>query len=193
LSGLACVFVSLCYAELASMVPIAGSAYTYAYATLGEGVAWIIGWDLILEYGISAAPVAASWSGYAQSFLGNYGFVLPEWARTANLAIANGHIDIAHTQVDVLAILVILAITTLIAVGIKESASVNNVLVYVQVVAIVDFTASSPVPRSSSSHTSDSTRSRSPPRRRDFRRRTSRSPSSRRSESARSCTWRSQS
>ena len=61
LSGLACVFVSLCYAELASMVPIAGSAYTYAYATLGEVVAWIIGWDLILEYGISVAPTAASW------------------------------------------------------------------------------------------------------------------------------------
>jgi APA family basic amino acid/polyamine antiporter len=139
LSGLACVFVSLCYAELASMVPIAGSAYTYAYATLGEAVAWIIGWDLILEYGISAAPVAASWSGYAQSFLGNYGLVLPEWARTANLAIANGHIDVAHTQVDVLAVLVILAITTLIAVGIKESASVNTILVYVQVVAIVVF------------------------------------------------------
>ena len=60
LSGLACAFVSLCYAELASMVPIAGSAYTYAYATLGEAVAWIIGWDLILEYGVSVAPVAAS-------------------------------------------------------------------------------------------------------------------------------------
>jgi len=139
LSGLACVFVSLCYAELASMVPIAGSAYTYAYATLGEAVAWIIGWDLILEYGISAAPVAASWSGYAQSFLQNYGVTLPGWARVAHLAISAGGVDLAHSQVDVLAVFVILAITALIAVGIKESASVNTILVYVQVVAIVVF------------------------------------------------------
>ena len=67
LSGLACFFVSFCYAELASMVPIAGSAYTYAYATLGEVVAWIIGWDLLLEYGISVAPTASAWSGYMQA------------------------------------------------------------------------------------------------------------------------------
>src|ERR1700734_98670 len=72
LSGTACLFVALCYAELACMVPVAGSAYTYAYATLGEVIAWIIGWDLILEYGISAAPVASSWSGSVQSFLAGY-------------------------------------------------------------------------------------------------------------------------
>jgi APA family basic amino acid/polyamine antiporter len=141
LSGLACVFVSLCYAELASMVPIAGSAYTYAYATLGEAVAWIIGWDLILEYGISAAPVAASWSGYAQAFLQNYGLSLPDWAKVAHLAFAHGRVDLAHSQVDVVAVLVILAITALIGVGIKESTSVNTILVYVQVVAIVAFVA----------------------------------------------------
>ncbi len=139
LSGLACVFVSLCYAELASMVPIAGSAYTYAYATLGEAVAWIIGWDLILEYGISVAPVAASWSGYAQSFVANYGVVLPQWARVAHLALASGGIDVAHTQIDVVAALVVVAITALIAVGIKESTSVNTSLVVVQVVAIAIF------------------------------------------------------
>ncbi len=136
LSGLACVFVSLCYAELASMVPIAGSAYTYAYATLGEAVAWIIGWDLILEYGISVAPVAASWSGYVQAFLQNYGIALPDWAKVAHLAFANSSIDLAHTQIDVFAIAVVLAITALIALGIKESASVNTLLVYVQIVAI---------------------------------------------------------
>ncbi len=139
LSGLACVFVSLCYAELASMVPIAGSAYTYAYATLGEFVAWIIGWDLILEYGISVAPIAASWSGYAQSYLQNFGIVLPEWARVAHLAFAGGRVDLAHTQVDVLALGVVLAITVLIAVGIKESTSVNSILVVVQTVAIAAF------------------------------------------------------
>jgi APA family basic amino acid/polyamine antiporter len=136
LSGLACVFVSLCYAELASMVPIAGSAYTYAYATLGEAVAWIIGWDLILEYGISAAPVAASWSGYAQAFLQNYGIALPAWAQTAHLLDKTGHVDVGHVQVDVLAMLVVLSISALIAIGVKESTSVNALLVVVQLIAI---------------------------------------------------------
>ena len=136
LSGLACAFVSLCYAELASMVPIAGSAYTYAYATLGEFVAWIIGWDLILEYGISVAPVAASWSGYAQAFLQNYGVTLPDWAKVAHLALVPGGVDFAHTSVDLFAILVVFAVTALIAIGIRESASVNSALVLVQVVAI---------------------------------------------------------
>ncbi len=139
LSGLACVFVSLCYAELASMVPIAGSAYTYAYATLGELVAWIIGWDLILEYGISVAPVAASWSGYAQAFLRNFGVALPGWATVAHLAYARGGVDVAHTQIDLLAILVVLAITAVIAIGIRESTSVNAVLVVVQTIAILVF------------------------------------------------------
>jgi APA family basic amino acid/polyamine antiporter len=139
LSGLACVFVSLCYAELASMVPIAGSAYTYAYATLGEFVAWIIGWDLILEYGISVAPIAASWSGYAQAYLQNFGLVLPDWAKVAHLAVSRAGIDLAHTQVDVLAVLVVLAITALIAIGIQESTTVNGILVVVQAVAIGAF------------------------------------------------------
>ncbi len=139
LSGLACVFVSLCYAELSSMVPIAGSAYTYAYATLGELVAWIIGWDLILEYGISVAPVAASWSGYAQSFLQNYGIALPAWATVAHLALSRNGLDVAHSSLDVFAILVVLAITALVAVGIKESTTVNSTLVVVQVFAIVVF------------------------------------------------------
>src|ERR1700724_2401691 len=79
LSGIACVFVALCYAEFASMVPVAGSAYTYAYATLGELIAWIIGWDLILEYGISAAPVAASFSGYLPELLSYFHVNMPQW------------------------------------------------------------------------------------------------------------------
>ena len=136
LSGMACVFVSLCYAELASMVPIAGSAYTYAYATLGEVVAWIIGWDLILEYGISVAPVAASWSGYAQSFLQNYGLVLPPWAKVAHLALGGGGIDLTHSTVDLIAVLVVLAVTAVIAIGIRESASLNGALVAVQLLAM---------------------------------------------------------
>jgi basic amino acid/polyamine antiporter, APA family len=151
LSGLACVFVALCYAEFAAMVPVAGSAYTYAYATLGEFVAWIIGWDLILEYGISVAPTAAAWSGYVQSFSANFGIVLPPWARVAHLATAGfgfdrttlhvtlGRIDFAHSQIDVLAIAVILAITALLAIGIKESTSMNTAFVVIQVVAIAIF------------------------------------------------------
>ena len=139
LSGLACVFVALCYAELAAMVPIAGSAYTYAYATLGEFVAWVIGWDLILEYGISVAPTAAAWSGYLQSFLGTFGLALPENMRVAHLALAGGGIDVAHTQVDVLAIASVLAISLLLAIGIRESASTNALFVAVQVVAMAIF------------------------------------------------------
>jgi APA family basic amino acid/polyamine antiporter len=151
LSGLACVFVALCYAELAAMVPVAGSAYTYAYATLGEFVAWIIGWDLILEYGISVAPTAAAWSGYVQSFIGNFGITLPAWARVAHLAtpgfafdpatlhLSLGQLDLAHSQIDVLAIGIILAITALLAIGIQESTSMNTIFVVVQVIAIVVF------------------------------------------------------
>ena len=144
ISGLACVFVALCYAEFASMVPVAGSAYTYAYATLGEFVAWIIGWDLILEYGISAAPVAASWSGYLQELLRGIGLNLPVWARDAHVAFSGvlfhgGRIDVASTHVDVLAVLVILGISALLAIGIKESASVNTLLVVVQVAAMLLF------------------------------------------------------
>jgi APA family basic amino acid/polyamine antiporter len=151
LSGLACIFVALCYAELAAMVPVAGSAYTYAYATLGEFIAWIIGWDLILEYGISVAPTAAAWSGYVQSFIGNFGLTLPAWARVAHLAASGftfdratlhvtlGRVDIAHSQIDVLAIAIILAITAVLAIGIKESTSMNTVFVAIQVVAIAVF------------------------------------------------------
>jgi APA family basic amino acid/polyamine antiporter len=139
LSGLACVFVSLCYAELASMVPIAGSAYTYAYATLGEFVAWVIGWDLILEYGISVAPTAAAWSGYAQAYLQNFGVVLPAWAKVASVAHDGWRIDFAHSQVDLFAIVVVLAITGLLAVGIRESASTNSSLVAVQVFSMIVF------------------------------------------------------
>lgn len=132
LSGIVCLAVALCYAEFASMVPVAGSAYTYAYATLGEIVAWIIGWDLILEYGISAAPVASSWSAYAQSFLGTYGIVLPHWAVIAHL---NG----LHSQIDLLAALIVLVISGLLAIGIRESSRVNVIFVALQLVAMVVF------------------------------------------------------
>src|ERR1700745_3899682 len=83
LAGLACVFAALCYAEFASMVPVAGSAYTYAYATLGELFAWVIGWDLILEYAVGAATLAHGWSAHFQEFTPLFGFRVPDIVRTA--------------------------------------------------------------------------------------------------------------
>ena len=135
LSGVACVFVALCYAEFASMVPVAGSAYTYAYATLGELVAWIIGWDLLLEYGISAAPVAASFSGYFQELLGYFHITLPAWAES-------GQIDWSHlgaSHIDIIAALTVVVVSGLLSLGIKESAGTNAAFVVIQVVTFVLF------------------------------------------------------
>jgi APA family basic amino acid/polyamine antiporter len=134
LSGLVSLCVALCYAEFASMVPVAGSAYTYAYATLGELVAWVIGWDLILEYGLSLAPTASSLSDYFQHMLGNVGIVFPAWAQTANVRSA-------HPQVDLFAAIVTLAVTALVAIGIRESANVNGALVVLQIVSMLIFIA----------------------------------------------------
>lgn len=134
LSGLVSLCVALCYAEFASMVPVAGSAYTYAYATLGELVAWIIGWDLILEYGLSLAPTASSLSDYFQHLIGNVGFALPAWAQTANV---HG----VHPQIDLVAAIVTLAVTLLVAAGIRESAGVNGALVVLQILAMLVFVA----------------------------------------------------
>ena len=139
LSGLTCLFVALCYAELASMVPIAGSAYTYGYAALGEIVAWVIGWDLLLEYGISVAPLSATLSGALQQLLANVGLALPAWAQQGNV-IVNAHgIDFVHSQVDVIAALAVVLLSAVLAIGIHESAATNLVLVVVQIVAIAAF------------------------------------------------------
>ncbi len=135
LSGLVSVCVALCYAEFAAMVPVAGSAYTYAYATLGELVAWVIGWDLILEYGVSVAPTASSLSDYFQHLLASVGITFPAWAQTANLG-AGG-----RWQFDVPAAIVTLLITALVAIGIRESAGVNGALVVVQIVSMLVFIA----------------------------------------------------
>jgi APA family basic amino acid/polyamine antiporter len=132
LSGLVSLCVALCYAEFASMVPVAGSAYTYAYATMGELVAWIIGWDLILEYGLSLAPTASSLSDYLAHMLANIGIVLPAWAQTAN-------VHAVHPQIDLVASIVTLAVTALVAIGIRESAGVNGALVIVQIVSMLVF------------------------------------------------------
>lgn len=132
LSGIVSLCVALCYAEFASMVPVAGSAYTYAYATLGEFAAWVIGWDLILEYGLSVAPTASSWSDYLQHLLRAYGIALPHWAQTA-------HLGGGAPQIDVTAAVVTLAITVIVAVGIRESAAANGLLVLFQIATMLVF------------------------------------------------------
>src|SRR5207302_5369683 len=92
-AGITCVFAALCYAEFASMVPVAGSAYTYAYATLGELFAWIIGWDLVLEYAVGSATVATGWSGYFQNVLAKLGMVLPKAVQVSPWRFNNGHLE----------------------------------------------------------------------------------------------------
>ncbi|MDQ3410910.1 MAG: amino acid permease, partial [Chloroflexota bacterium] len=142
LAGVASVFAALCYAEFASLVPMAGSAYTYGYATLGEFIAWIIGWDLILEYALGAVTVAIGWSGYVVSFLDGIGIHLPAQltaARGAVVTLADGSTVTALFNLP--AVVIIAVVTTLLVVGIRESANVNNVIVIVKVAVVLLFIA----------------------------------------------------
>jgi APA family basic amino acid/polyamine antiporter len=134
LAGLASFFAALAYAELGAMVPIAGSAYTYAYATLGEIVAWIIGWDLILEYGVSAAPVAQQFSSYAQSALGLIGITLPSWAANAHFST-----NVSTLHIDLIGAAFVIVLSALLALGIRETASSNNAFVVIKVGALIVF------------------------------------------------------
>ena len=138
-AGLACVFAALCYAEFASMVPVAGSAYTYAYATLGELFAWIIGWDLILEYTVASATVAHGWSKYFQNLFGMFLPSLPPRLQQAPFDYDPklGHFVSTGGGVDLPAILVALAITWILVRGIKESVSFNAVMVGVKLVIVL--------------------------------------------------------
>jgi APA family basic amino acid/polyamine antiporter len=143
LSGFACACAGLCYAEMASTVPIAGSAYTYAYATMGEFVAWIVGWDLIFEYALGAATVAIGWSGYVVSFFNDLGISIPAAYAGAPLAYdaAHGAWQTTGTIINVPAMLVVVAVTALLTIGVRESARVNNVIVATKLVIIVLFIA----------------------------------------------------
>ena len=120
--GIACAFAGLCYAEMASTVPIAGSAYTYAYATMGEFIAWIIGWDLILEYALGATTVAIGWSGYVVSFLRDLGIPISDQFATSPLAYdaAAGVWSRTGAVLNVPAMLIIVAISSLLVIGIRE-------------------------------------------------------------------------
>src|SRR5881398_2148602 len=149
LLGAACALAGLCYAELASMIPQAGSAYAYSYATLGEVVAWIIGWDLILEYAVDNVAVAISWGDYFKSLLNGFGVHLPDWIttgyRTALLSPdpkIHGLLDTApHVAgipilVNVPAFLIVALITWLLLLGVRESARTNNVLVVIKLLVL---------------------------------------------------------
>ncbi len=131
ISAVVCGLAALCYAELASMVPVSGSAYTYAYATYGEIMAWIVGWALVLEYAVAASAVAVGWSGYAVGVLRNFaGLEIP--AALVNGPYAGGIINLP-------AVVIAVAVTALLVVGTKESATVNAVLVAVKVIALTAF------------------------------------------------------
>jgi len=163
LAAVACVFAGFCYAEFASMIPVAGSAYTYGYATLGEFIAWIIGWDLILEYALGAATVASGWSGYVLSFLGEFGIRLSprlagspgtvfvfyhnHWERlTAQFqkVLVLNHLDAAtlphqSSVFNLFGFLGILMVTGILVIGIKESADFNSFIVIVKVCVLLVF------------------------------------------------------
>ena len=166
ISGLACGFAGLCYAEFASMIPIAGSAYTYSYATLGEFLAWIIGWDLILEYLFAASTVAVGWSGYVVSFLKDLNiFIPPQFTGAVGTVLVNvpdmGWKPLTDTfaqtlassgiQVDSLAhvtcvlnlpaMFIVALLSTLLVIGIRESANFNNIMVITKVSVIILFIA----------------------------------------------------
>ena len=137
LAGIACAFAGLCYAEFASMIPIAGSAYTYSYATLGELIAWIIGWDLILEYAFGAATVAVGWSGHLRAFLKDIGMALPPMPHSDVTMFGNA----VHLNYDYIGFLIIALITTILVIGIKESANFTTVIVIVKVAVVCVFIA----------------------------------------------------
>jgi APA family basic amino acid/polyamine antiporter len=140
LSGVGCVFAGLCYAEFSSMIPIAGSAYTYSYATMGEFVAWIIGWDLILEYLFASSTVAVGWSGYFVSFVKDFGIIIPEKLCSAPFDHIAGQGWIATGSImNFPAVALVLLVTALLVIGIKESSKINNIIVFVKIVVILLF------------------------------------------------------
>src|SRR5256712_7093600 len=134
-AGITCVFAALCYAEFASMVPVAGSAYTYAYATLGELFAWIIGWDLVLEYAVGSATVATGWSGYFQNVLAKLGIVLPATMRSSPWRFDNGFFRGTGSLVNLPAIVIVTILTIILVKGIQESAPFNAAMVMIKVAA----------------------------------------------------------
>lgn len=151
LVGVACAFAGLCYAEMASAVPVAGSAYTYSYATMGELIAWIIGWDLVLEYAAGAATVGVGWSGHFVSLLSLFGITLPEhftnaptmWCTASQVGAmaspgcAHAGLNMTGAVVNLPAVFIVVLMSAILVIGIKESATVNNFIVILKVAIIL--------------------------------------------------------
>lgn len=132
-SGIACLFAGLCYAELASMIPVSGSAYTYTYGSLGEILAWVVGWCLILEYLFSGAAVAVSWSGATRDILQEFNISLPTIISSAPLDVVDGHLVRTGALINFPAVFISLLLTYILYIGIKESANFNNLMVIIKV------------------------------------------------------------
>jgi basic amino acid/polyamine antiporter, APA family len=137
IAAFCCSFTALCYSEFATLIPMSGSSYSYAYATLGEFVAWFIGWNMVLEYGVSASAVAVSWTGYFVSLLDHMGIHLPPALTSAPLAYQDGHIVTTGALVNLPAVAIVLALTWLCYVGIRESSGVNTAMVILKVSLIL--------------------------------------------------------
>jgi len=133
IAAVGCAFAGLCYAEFASIIPIAGSAYTYAYATMGELVAWVIGWALILEYALGAATVSISWSEYLNNLL-PIGYKVPyEWCHSPFQSILDASGVMHHGIINIPALFILLLLTLLLIKGMQESAVVNGIIVFIKV------------------------------------------------------------
>ncbi len=140
IAGLCCAFAGLCYAELSAMLPVSGSAYSYAYASVGELLAWIMGLLLLLEYGVAASTVAVGWSGYVVSFLGNFGIVIPASLTTPTLQIVNGGKELViNNGFNLPALLGVSTMAGLLVLGVKESANINNIIVFIKLTVVVLF------------------------------------------------------
>jgi APA family basic amino acid/polyamine antiporter len=150
LVGIACAFAGLCYAEMASAVPVAGSAYTYSYATMGELIAWIIGWDLVLEYAAGAATVGVGWSGHLVDLFKLFGITLPanltnsptQWCTAAQVqsavaGCAHSGLNFTGAILNLPAVFIVALMSTILVIGIKESANVNNIIVLLKVIIVL--------------------------------------------------------
>jgi APA family basic amino acid/polyamine antiporter len=137
IAGIGCLCAALCYAELAAMIPVAGSSYSYAYATFGEFIAWIVGWNVVLEYLINASTIAVGWSAYFTSWLAGHGVHLPAAFANAPFATDGMHLQLTGAVLNLPAVLVTLALTAVLVVGIRESARLNNIVVYIKVAVVL--------------------------------------------------------
>jgi APA family basic amino acid/polyamine antiporter len=141
LAGIGCTLAGLCYAEFAAMIPVSGSAYSYSYATLGEGIAWFIGWNLVLEYLFAVATVSVGWSGYLVSLLDQFGVHLPTYLSSAPFAKGEGDLDIVRTGalINLPAVFIVAVLSTICYIGIRQSSAFNTVIVAIKVTVVLLF------------------------------------------------------